>query len=155
MGLDMYLSAEKFVSGYNHAKDENFGKILDLLKLDEKDVDDFMTVNVTVGYWRKANAVHNWFVQNVQSGEDNCARYYVSPEKLKELRKDCKDALDLYLKGDKNGSSDILEPTSGFFFGSTEIDDWYAKDLSNTIEIIDKCLSGKFDGYDFFYRSSW
>lgn len=151
----MYLSAEKFVSGYNHAKDENFGKILDLLKLDEKDVDDFMTVNVTVGYWRKANAVHNWFVQNVQSGEDNCARYYVSPEKLKELRQDCKDALDLYLKGDNDGSANILEPTSGFFFGSTEIDDWYAKDLSKTIEIIDKCLSDKFDGYDFFYRSSW
>ena len=25
-----------------------------------------------VGYWRKANQIHNWFVENVQDGEDDC-----------------------------------------------------------------------------------
>jgi|1186.fasta_scaffold611083_1 hypothetical protein len=37
------------------------------------------------GYWRKANPVHRWFVENVQHGEDDCRKYYVSraqPEAL-------------------------------------------------------------------------
>ena len=25
-----------------------------------------------VGYWRKANAIHGWFVRNVQNGKDDC-----------------------------------------------------------------------------------
>ena len=154
MGLDMYLSAEKFVSGYEHAKDENFSKILNLLNIDEKDADRSIEVNVGVGYWRKANAVHNWFVQNVQNGEDNCARYYVTTEKLEELKADCEDSLRAYLDGDKAEAENIMAPTSGFFFGSTEIDEWYAKDLNHTIAIVDKCLT-KFKDYDICYRSSW
>ena len=150
----MYLYAEKFVSGYDHAKDENYGKLLDLLNVDEKDAVDAITVSVGVGYWRKANAIHNWFVQNVQNGEDNCARYYVSTEKLEELKADCEDSLRAYLDGDKVKAENIIAPTSGFFFGSTEIDDFYAKDLNHTIAVIDKVLT-KFKGYDIFYRSSW
>ena len=150
----MYLSAEKFISGYEHAKDENYGKLLDLLNVDEKDAVNAITVSVGVGYWRKANAIHNWFVQNVQSGEDNCARYYVSTEKLEELKADCEDSLRAYLEGDKAKAKNIIAPISGFFFGSTEIDDFYAKDLNHTIAVIDKVLT-KFKGYDIFYRSSW
>jgi hypothetical protein len=154
MGLDMYLTAEKFISGYEHDKDENFDKILDLLKINDADADRAITVDIGVGYWRKANAIHNWFVQNVQDGEDNCARYYVSKEKLEELKHDCEDALRAYLEGDKAEAENILAPTSGFFFGSTEIDEWYAKDLNHTIATIDKCLT-KFKDYSFYYRSSW
>lgn len=151
----MYLSAERFVSGYDHATDEEFTKILDLLNLDRSDADRSMMVNVTVGYWRKANAIHNWFVQNVQSGEDNCARYYVSRDKLLDLKSDCQLALQKLEEGDKGGAQDVLTPTSGFFFGSTEIDSWYKKDLEHTINVLNKVLSPKFDKFDFTYRSSW
>ena len=150
----MYLSAEKFISGYEHSKDENFSKILGLLNIDEKDADRSVEVNVGVGYWRKANAVHNWFVQNVQGGEDNCARYYVSQEQLEQLKADCEDSLRAYLDGDKAEAENIMAPTSGFFFGSTEIDEWYAKDLNHTIAIVDKVLT-KFKDYSIYYRSSW
>lgn len=54
MGLDMYLSAEKFISGYDSDKDENFDKILDLLNLEHSDVEKSAIINITVGYWRKA-----------------------------------------------------------------------------------------------------
>ena len=150
----MYLSAERFLSGFEHTKDENYSKILELLKIDEKDSERSLTVSVTVGYWRKANAVHNWFVQNVQNGEDDCARYYVSNEQLEQLKHDCEDSLRAYLEGDKAEAENIMAPTSGFFFGSTEIDEYYAKDLNNTIEIVDKVLT-KFKDYSIYYQSSW
>lgn len=40
-----------------------------------------------VGYWRKANAIHKWFVDNIQDGEDDCGYYEVAPEYLE----DCED----------------------------------------------------------------
>lgn len=155
MGLDMYLSAEKYVSGYDHSKDENFAKVLDLLKLDRADVENSATIKITVGYWRKANAIHNWFVQNVQNGEDNCASYYVHREQLKELREACQAALMAYNAGNKDEAEELVSPTGGFFFGSTDIDDWYKQDLEHTVEVCDKCLSAKFEGFDFHYQSSW
>lgn len=154
MGLDMYLSAEKFVSGYDHNKDEKFAKILDIMSVVREDVENFATVSITVGYWRKANAVHNWFVQNVQGGVDECQRSYVSPSKLMELRNDAKAALDKMNEGDSNGAAEILTPTAGFFFGSTSADEWYKRDLEHTIKVIDKCVQ-KFHGYDIYYQASW
>lgn len=38
-----------------------------------------------IGYWRKANAIHRWFVENVQNGEDDCRDYFVTKEQLTEL----------------------------------------------------------------------
>jgi hypothetical protein len=38
-----------------------------------------------VMYWRKANQIHKWFVDNVQDGVDDCKEYWVSEEKLQEL----------------------------------------------------------------------
>lgn len=151
----MYLSAEKFISGYDNDKDENFNKILDLMNLDESDVEKSATLKITVGYWRKANAIHNWFVQNVQNGEDNCGTYYVTKEKLLELRTDVQAALDQIEAGDPTAASNILPPISGFFFGDTEVDEWYKHSLENTLVIIDKCLGPKFKGYGFYYQSSW
>jgi len=155
MGLDMYLTAEKFVSGYQHDKDENYAKILGLLKINEVDVDRGMTVGVTVGYWRKANAIHNWFVQNAQNGEDDCRRTYVSREQLEELRDSCVAALAAYNEGDLAEAENVLAPASGFFFGSTQLDDGYKADLEDTIKIVDKCLSDKFKDFSFYYQASW
>ena len=35
--------------------------------------------------WRKANAIHKFFVDTCQDGNDNCQRHYVSRESLEEL----------------------------------------------------------------------
>ena len=38
-----------------------------------------------VAYWRKQNAIHNWMVENVQRGVDNCASYDFDKSCLKSL----------------------------------------------------------------------
>lgn len=155
MGLDMYLTAETFVSGYDHNKDGNFQKVLDLLNISALDVERSLTIDLTIGYWRKANAIHNWFVENVQDGEDKCQRSYVSVEQLKDLRDECALALKEFNKGDLDKADSILPPKSGFFFGSTALDEGYKHDLEDTIKIIDRCLSDKFKNYTFHYQASW
>jgi hypothetical protein len=62
MGLDMYLTGKIYL-GY---KDENpiKQKIKDLVKTEFSP--DY--VEVELGYWRKANHIHKWFVDNVQNG---------------------------------------------------------------------------------------
>ena len=155
MGLDMYLSAEKFISGYDHDKDENFEKILNLLNLDRDDAEKSATVNITVGYWRKANAIHNWFVNNVQDGRDECQRAYVSEENLRDLKSSCLKELNAINNNGFENKRELLPPTKGFFFGSTDVDERYKKDLEHTVQLIDKCLSDKFKGYTFYYQSSW
>ncbi len=39
---------------------------------------------LNVAYWRKNNAVHKWFVDNLNNGEDDCQEYYVPRGHLQE-----------------------------------------------------------------------
>jgi hypothetical protein len=66
-----------------------------------------------------------------------------------ELRDLCKLALK-----EKDKAEALLPTQSGFFFGSTEFDEWYWQDVTSTIEIIDKCLKMD-DTWSFKYQSSW
>lgn len=64
MGLDMYLKASKYLSGWDHASDAEkatFARILDGAGLERADIDGGSpsgSVEFTVCYWRKANAIH-------------------------------------------------------------------------------------------------
>jgi hypothetical protein len=51
-------------------------------------------------------------------------------------------------------AEELLPTASGFFFGSTEYNEWYIDDLKNTIEQLDKCLALP-DDVEFEYHSSW
>lgn len=144
MGLDMSLNAKRFI-GFD--KDEivktvsNVFPELKGLRVQE--------VSVEAMYWRKANAIHKWFVDNVQGGEDDCRSYYVSREQLAELR-------DLVLEAIAANDSSKLPPQSGFFFGSTEVDECYWQDLTETAEGLTNILEQFTDGkWHFEYRSSW
>ena len=106
-------------------------------------------VTIDAGYWRKANAVHDWFVREVQGGEDNCAPYYVSREQLVELKELCQKVL-----AKKKLAPELLPTASGFFFGSQDYDQYYFEDLQLTIDIVDRCLTLPSD-WEFEYRSSW
>lgn len=154
MGLDQYLYASRYTSPADWRPEDDRKVFKDILKTigGEEFVDTdlpSLTVDLKVGYWRKANQIHQWFVKNVQDGEDNCAEYWVDRDKLIELRDLCKLAL-----AEKGKASEVLPPQSGFFFGSTEIDEWYWQDVQSTIEIIDKCLKMD-DRWSFKYQSSW
>ena len=94
------------------------------------------TITVEAGYWRKSNQIHNWFVQNVQDGVDECQEAYVSREQLKELRDTCQKVLDNHELAEQ-----LLPTIGGFFFGGTDYDKWYFDDLEDTIKIIKASLS--------------
>ena len=136
----------------------------------------------SIGYWRKANAIHRWFVDNVQNGDDDCGYYEVSKKQLESLLHICKlikDKCALKRGKIKNGeryengewipiyedgeyienpavAEEYLPTTSGFFFGSTEYDEWYMQDIENTIDILTKTLEETdFDTQMVVYSSSW
>ena len=106
-------------------------------------------VSVNVAYWRKSNQIHNWFVINVQRGEDDCGEYYVSHNKLKELVNTCTLAIT-------NKDPNLLPPREGFFFGSTDVDEYYWADIMDTITQLQPILDRPdFENLSFFYQSSW
>lgn len=156
MGLDMYLNAKRYVSKYFNKGDEVIARAIqeqfpELAYLSGRFENESPIKEVTIeaGYWRKANAIHDWFVKNVQEGEDDCRAYYVSREQLKELRDTCQRVLDF-----KHLANELLPTKSGFFFGSTDYGEWYYNDLKQTVEIIDAVL-GLPTWWDFEYRASW
>jgi len=121
MGLDMYLtkSYRLGTSSYNITtlkleafaqKTSDDGVVKEIpFNINPNKVD---SITEECAYWRKANAIHKWFVDNVQEGQDNCARYYVGIEDLKALRDTCKRVMD-----DPSKAATILPSASGFFFG--------------------------------------
>ena len=150
MGLDMYLETEQYIPDYT---DEGNALINTIKANSLNHLGEFRpkTVSYELAYWRKANAVHNWFVKNVQDGKDECQSSYVSLEKLQELRDTCARVLE------NNALAQELFPSAaGFFFGSTEYDDWYFSDLLHTVEKLDKILkTPSADKLWISYRASW
>lgn len=110
-----------------------------------------------VGYWRKANEIHRWFVENVQDGVDDCEMYVVEKEALETLLDVCKTVLDAQHKDEFESVAMQWLPTQdGFFFGGTDYDNWYIADLEDTINIIEKVLAETdFDNEIITYQSSW
>jgi hypothetical protein len=155
MGLDMYLKAKRYYTNYSyneHAKNEKEinAKIKEVLGLSHLDEDDnSIEVSVNIAYWRKANAIHNWFVEVCQEGKDECQESYVGRDQLIELRDLCTEVLDT-----KDATK--LPPTAGFFFGSTEIDEWYWSDIEATRDKLDTIISNNaLEDFDFYYHASW
>jgi len=156
MGLDMYLTAKRYLWS---DKDKEIAKdINDAVGVECDPEKRFVgsslmvkEVSIDAMYWRKANAIHGWFVENCQGGKDECQETYVDRAKLVELRDLCKAVVehpDVNITG--------LEPTEGFFFGSTEKDDWYLQDLKNTVEGITNALESLPENqYEFYYQASW
>jgi hypothetical protein len=161
MGLDMYLEARKFVSAYRDKPlmenlAEALGGVYESMPVNSNTSDPhgFMSINLEAMYWRKANAIHDWFVRNVQNGEDDCKSYPVSREQLQELVQDCRKVL---MSGaDPEVAQEVLPTATGFFFGGTEYDQYYYEELDNTIKAVEQLLNDeKLKDYDFYYQSSW
>ena len=53
-------------------------------------------------------------------------------------------------------ANELLPPTSGFFFGSQDIDEWYIKDLNYSIKIFKQALKlSQEHNYEIIYEASW
>jgi len=155
MGLDMYLSAKKYMSRHFDAADtQKINGINELFGVEGDEDGDYGAQEVIfrVAYWRKANAIHDWFVQNVQDGRDECQEAWVSREQLQELIELCKQIIAKPKKADE-----LLPTRSGFFFGGTDYDDWYMHQLQYTVDRFEKILADPAfaKGVDFYYQSSW
>jgi len=194
MGLDMYLYAERYVSklGYLNPDEpamyELITKTIGSDTLPNPELGS-ITIKQCVGYWRKANAIHGWFIKELANGVDECQDIYVPKEAIIKLRDNCVSALanrhnaktneqsDYVIKIDdsidpkeaitkiidsmakeanntKTIADEPLAPTAGFFFGSTEKDEWYYEQLEYTIELINSLLAHG-DKYEYYYRASW
>lgn len=160
----MYLYAEKYVSGYDHQPSEKkdaYYALLDLCSTPETDLralkprwSPHAEVRFCVAYWRKANAIHNWFVQECQDGVDECQYAYVPREKLAELHKLAGEAIAAYKTGHVKEAGELLTPTAGFFFGSLEVDDWYLEYVTDTYDQLTPLLALSQE-FSIYYRSSW
>jgi hypothetical protein len=191
MGLDMYLEkCNRKAWGYKDFDIEdikqNKPKLYEELKpyIHQRGSELFRWESLfeEVGYWRKASAIHKWFVDNVQNGEDDCCYHEVTKEQLENLLRICKTVKSLSeLKNGwvKNGerfengmwcpmfeegqtivnsevAAKLLPTQSGFFFGDTDYDQWYMQDIERTIEILTKVLDTTYFDVDMVvYCSSW
>ena len=169
MGLDMYLEIRKdeYRSKYHQDKGS------DLALEYPKDITEFIPIptdltisrqtNYKVGYWRKANQIHNWFMQNCAERDDwdnpidDCRPIRITTGALEKLLDTCKKVL-----ADHSLASSLLPTQSGFFFGSTEYDEYYFSDIEKTIKIIEPVLKFakhklEIEDYDWevYYQASW
>lgn len=192
MGLDQYLEGKVYVGNkYRKGKDKvevSFPKaesknVTFKIKGNRKKYNDKLSEIVfEAGCWRKANQIHNWFVKNVQDGDDDCKAHYVTREQLQELL----DIVNRVLgasklvngkvangysydgKGNKVGNmvdgkyiedptlaKELLPSTDGFFFGGTDYDENYYQDLVDTKNILEPILEDKDDDAEYYYRASW
>ena len=147
MGLDMYLTAKRYIYDFGD-DDKVLRDALEALKINGMEVKE---LSYRAGYWRKANAIHKWFVDNVQGGSDNCAEYIVSTAKLEKLLELVNEVLR-----NRDKADDLLPTHNGFFFGSLIYDEGYFDDLIQTKAIIESVLAlDNFNRYDIYYGSSW
>jgi hypothetical protein len=187
MGLDMYLAKKHYIQNWDHMRPEQRytvsvrqgGKRLKTIRPER-----ITYVVEEVAYWRKANQIHKWFVENVQGGNDDCKEYYVEREQLKELLATVSTVLqgsqlvagkitngytmtktatgivetpivqDGERIADPSVASALLPTQEGFFFGMTDYDQYYYEDLKYTRDTLTTVLAEKDDG-EFYYQSSW
>lgn len=109
-------------------------------------------VETELMYWRKSNAIHQWFVINVQGGTDDCNDYHVNRDQLQRLLDLCRAVV-----ADREHAVELMPTANGFFFGDTNYSDRYFEDIADTAEKLDQLLQNRvlMDNWDIFYRASW
>lgn len=150
MGLDMFIYLHK--EDYKSEFRGNLGALPPELKnfhVESTSHEDYYEV----GYWRKFNALHSYIVETYANGIDECQKIYLT-------RLDIKNILStLKLIKDEECAKEYMPTSEGFFFGSTDYDDYYFENVKKSIDIFSKLLAflTSEDGkdYDVFYNASW
>lgn len=156
MGLDMYLLRKTYVKNWDHDSSENKYHIAVTKNGNPTNINSSKITEITeeFGYWRKANAIHKWFVDNVQGGNDDCGSYHVNLDKIQQLLALCKSVIE-----NNNNANCMLPTNTGYFFGGTEYSDHYKQYIQYTIEVLEEALTliqnGGNNSSSFYYHSSW
>ena len=166
MGLDMYLNVSERIRSHdyernngmvNYTESPRYNTVVEAVGMKVKDnIAASVLVQYTAIYWRKANQIHNWFVNTLGGGVDECQVIPVSRENLVALHNRCGVLLDTK---STELAMELLEPASGFFFGSTAIDEWYWQDIEEThkqlTELLDEITEDNQYNYRIEYQASW
>lgn len=166
IGLDLYLTAKKYVPSYSNSNDvgadaeaaRQFNRVLEAADLGSIAMSPgetritSLTVEFQVGYWRKANQVLAWF-ERAFGEMENCKHYDVSREQLIELADTC-----LRVLGDHDLARRLLPTQEGFFYGSQEFDSSYFWDLEHTAKLVESIIDNpELSGpdVDFQFHAWW
>ena len=162
----MYLNVNDRISSHDFHRDnyeasytENprYNQIMEAVATKVKDnIASSVSVEWTAIYWRKSNQIHNWFVNTLGGGVDECQVIPVSRDDLVKLHKTCSVLLDTR---SNELAAELLPPAAGFFFGSTAIDEWYWQDVEEThkqlTELLDEIKEENIWNYNIEYQASW
>lgn len=183
MGLDMYLSRNLNQDGdvldikpQAELNNDAFAKLLK--RATQSNVSYLQpSISVNIAYWRKANAIHQWFISHCANDVDECQDINVSIKDLHELKDTCEKILNA--PKDIDLMKRLLPPQDGFFFGGTDLDDAdtlnsYLEDVKYTNNILSEefKIADEFKKYkkpsklnpeksfptiyiDYTYRASW
>ncbi len=120
--------------------------------------EEFSENSTEIAYWRKANQIHKWFVDNVQDGVDDGEVHEVPINKLLEF-------YDQLINARLTRNANLFPPMSGFFFGNTDINEYYWETLRDTIEMLapevqrirEMVQDGTIGSYTqkYYYYASW
>ena len=157
MGLDMTLSRKHYVKNWGHNEGE-YAVSVELNGQPIPTMGKVAYIQEEAIYWRKTNAIHRWFVIEAGDGNDDCTPIHVSIEELTELRDKCLEVLE-----DRSKAEEILPAMSGFFFGSTEYDEYYFEDLKTTADDLTHLLKAdeklkqwnNKHSVEYWYSASW
>ena len=149
MRLDMYLNGHLYLATYN-TELNTLRNVLNGVLTEQRGTMTVTKVITEAAYWRKAKAIHHWFVMNIQKGNDDCGEYYVSQAKLQDLLTACVAVME-----NKTRASELLPTKNGFFFGSTQYDEDYFSDIADTIKMLEPLISDKYARWEFYYNASW
>jgi hypothetical protein len=152
MGLDSYLYKKTYVQNWENNSPDSKIKPERISYI----VED-------VGYWRKFNALHNYIVENFADGRDDYQHIGLTEGGLRNILDTLKQAkyiLDSDASDEEKSDklSDVFPTAEGFFFGSTDYEDYYAECVDNAIlllsDLIDECDDDNYS-YSFYYQASW
>ncbi len=77
-----------------------------------------------IGYFRKVNFLMSFFKY-----EGNCEYKEIAKSELEDLVERCNAVLTTPKKNRQEKAEDLLPTQSGFFYGSTDYNEWYYKDV--------------------------
>ena len=157
MGLDMYFNLKK--REYTSVIRKNliaFPPAIEQIIRGDGDLYKYAEISTSysVGYLRKANAIHSWLVDNCHNEIDDCSEFVIPIKRLVELEDIIHEVIC-----DKEKAETLLPTREGFLFGSLDYDEYYFKDLDYMYNLLVKVidfLNGE-DGkeYEFTYQASW
>lgn len=96
-----------------------------------------------IGYFMKVNFLIPFFESQLGCEIENLRKVKIDKEDAEELLRRCSAVLD-----DHSRAKELLPTLEGFFFGSTDYDDYYFEDVKSVREYVKDTLLPEFDKLD-------